>query len=313
VNHFSLLIWSLVAGIASCTAVVTSLGQAAPSVRPQAEAVLTQFAEPIFPRLAQIAHVSGTVEVKIDVGRDGAVESALVVSGHPLLIKAALESARRLRFDCRECTEAGSVYLLRYDFRFLSYDHATDCSTWTDEAVLAELDLLHHQVTVFAKEICEWVENTCDSPQAMDKSTKQDDLYSMALFASIAQFEKSYGQFDDGNHGSRIRTDYRRMPVRKDSELADHLPSQVGDYRVEYLDDQALSDRYKSQRKDFSILEIHPIHSEGPRLKVQVSLSWATYRNGRLVIEISDWSDVSFDYDCEGKAYVISAVKLGGI
>lgn len=149
--------------------------------------------------------------------------------------------------------------------------------------------------------------------QVSGPSVKQDNLYSMALVASITEMEKAWGYIDDGDHGSRIRTDYRRMLVRKNPEITDDLPPEFGDYRVQYLDDQALTKRYKAMRKEFSVLEIHPVHSEGPQLKIQVSVSWVKYQNRSLVLAISDWSDVEFQYDCEKRAYTISAVKLGGI
>jgi hypothetical protein len=149
--------------------------------------------------------------------------------------------------------------------------------------------------------------------QASGPSVKQDNLYSMALVASVTEMEKSWGYIDDGDHGRRIRTDYRRMLVRKNPEITDDLPQEFGNYHVEYLDDQALTERYKDMRKEFSVLEIHPVHGDGPRLKIQVSVSWAKSQNRRLILAFSDWSDVEFRYDCEKQAYTISAVKLGGI
>jgi hypothetical protein len=141
---------------------------------------------------------------------------------------------------------------------------------------------------------------------------KADNLYSTALFASIAEMDKSNADTDDGG-GGRIRTNYRRMPVKKDPEITDDLPSEVGDFHVEYLDQQALTSRYKARHKEFSVLVIHPMRNEGPHLKIQVSLSWAMYWKGNVALAISDWSDVEFSYDCEKHTYVVSSVKLGGI
>jgi hypothetical protein len=145
------------------------------------------------------------------------------------------------------------------------------------------------------------------------KPAKEDNLYSMALFASIAEMEKSWGRIDDSDGRSGIRTDYRHMLVEKDPEITDRLPSQLGGFRVEYLDRQAQIERYKQLRKEFSILRIHPIQSEGSRLKIQVSVSYLKYEKGRLDLGLSDWSDVDFRYDCERQSYVVSALKLGGI
>ena len=142
---------------------------------------------------------------------------------------------------------------------------------------------------------------------------KKDNLYSMALFASVSEMEKSWGHIDDGDGGRRIRTDYWHVLVEKDPEITDGLPSQQGDYRVEYLDSRGQMDRYKKQRKEFAILRIRPMQSDGSLLKVQVSISCLTYKKHKILLTISDWSNVEFRYDCDNQKFVISSVKLAGI
>ena len=144
-------------------------------------------------------------------------------------------------------------------------------------------------------------------------SPKEDNLYSVALFTSVAEMEKEWGYIDDGDRGNRIRTDYRRALVQKNPEITGHLPSAAGDYHVEFFDERALIESYKSKKKEFSVLEIHPMRNEGKKLKIQVSVSWVKYEKEKLILEFSDWSDVEFRYDCEEQKYVVSAVKLGGI
>jgi hypothetical protein len=149
-------------------------------------------------------------------------------------------------------------------------------------------------------------------PQASAAPGKEADLYSMALSASISEMQKSWGQIDD-SFGNRIRTDYSHIAVRQNPEITEGLPIVFGDHHVEYLDDRALIDRYKAQRKGFSVLEIHPMHNVGTLLDIQVSVSWIKYEKGRLILLFSDWSDVELRYDCEKQAYTVSSVKLGGI
>jgi hypothetical protein len=150
-------------------------------------------------------------------------------------------------------------------------------------------------------------------PQERGERAREENLYSKALFASITEMEKSWGRIDDSNGRGGIRTDYRHMLVERDPEITDHLPSQLGDYRVEYLDSQAQIDRFKKLRKEFSILRIHPLQSEGSRLTVQVTVSYLKYEKGKLNLGLSDWSDVEFRFDCERQNYLVSAVNLGGI
>ena len=50
---------------------------------------------PVYPSRARSAHIQGTVRLEITIARDGAVRSARVLSGHPLLIPAALRAVRQ--------------------------------------------------------------------------------------------------------------------------------------------------------------------------------------------------------------------------
>lgn len=146
-----------------------------------------------------------------------------------------------------------------------------------------------------------------------DVSASRDNLYSAALFASIAEMDKSWGHIDDSNGGEMLRTDYHYMTVERNPDITNGLPSRLGDYRVSYLDSDEQVARYKKVRKSFSILRIHPIQNDGPRLQVQVSVYYVSYHRGRLGLALSDWSKVEFRYDCQAQKYVVSTVRLGGI
>jgi protein TonB len=50
---------------------------------------------PAYPPLAQNMRISGTVRLEGIIGRDGAVRELKVISGHPLLVKPALEAVRQ--------------------------------------------------------------------------------------------------------------------------------------------------------------------------------------------------------------------------
>ena len=150
-------------------------------------------------------------------------------------------------------------------------------------------------------------------PREPQIPSKKDNLYSAALFASLSEMEKSWGHIDDSDGGRTIRTDYRHVLVEKDPEITDGLPSERGDYRVEYLDRREQMDNYNRVRKEFAILRIHPMQSDGSSLKIQVSVSYFTYQKHKIMLAVSDWSDVEFRYDCENQEFVVSGVKLGGI
>jgi periplasmic protein TonB len=61
-------------------------------------AMLIHRVEPLYPRFARTAHISGTVELRAIIGRDGRVNSVEMLSGNPLLTRAAIEAVRQWRY-----------------------------------------------------------------------------------------------------------------------------------------------------------------------------------------------------------------------
>ena len=53
---------------------------------------------PVYPPIARVAHVSGTVKVQVIIDTDGSVSAAAAIEGHPLLRGASLAAARNARF-----------------------------------------------------------------------------------------------------------------------------------------------------------------------------------------------------------------------
>jgi TonB family protein len=82
-------------------------------------AVVSLF-NPTYPPLARQAGISGDVELRVEIRRDGSVESAVVVSGHPMLTQAALNSAKQSQFACRGCEAEVTPYSLVYSFEFVA-------------------------------------------------------------------------------------------------------------------------------------------------------------------------------------------------
>jgi TonB family protein len=79
-------------------------------------AVLVKLSTPEYPPLARMARIFGEVKVTVTIRKDGALESA-EGTGHPLLRKAALDSAGKSTFECRGCTkEATRVLTFSYEF-----------------------------------------------------------------------------------------------------------------------------------------------------------------------------------------------------
>jgi protein TonB len=55
--------------------------------------------EPAYPALARQRRISGIVTFTVRVGTDGTVLSAKLISGHPLLVRAAAEALRQWVYE----------------------------------------------------------------------------------------------------------------------------------------------------------------------------------------------------------------------
>jgi TonB family protein len=69
--------------------------------------------EPIYPELARKMHLSGTVKIEVTVGTNGSVKGARIVGGHPVLATAALDAAKKWRFEPASTESSGVI-----DFKF---------------------------------------------------------------------------------------------------------------------------------------------------------------------------------------------------
>jgi len=64
----------------------------------EAAGLLVEKVVPDYPSLARQAHVKGSVVLDANISKDGAVENLRAVSGHPLLIPAAIDAVKHWRY-----------------------------------------------------------------------------------------------------------------------------------------------------------------------------------------------------------------------
>src|SRR2546425_4972188 len=62
------------------------------------EALLIHRVQPVYPPLAIQIRLEGTVRLRAIIGRDGAIDSLELLSGHPILARAALDSVSQWRY-----------------------------------------------------------------------------------------------------------------------------------------------------------------------------------------------------------------------
>jgi protein TonB len=63
-----------------------------------AEAQLVNRVEPVYPHLAVVSGIQGQVKLHAIIARDGSIQSLNAISGHPLLVRAALAAVEQWRY-----------------------------------------------------------------------------------------------------------------------------------------------------------------------------------------------------------------------
>ena len=113
--------------MASCLLAEPARAKDAPHLdQPEIKVVLTELSPPIYRSLARQARITGDVKLQLGIRQDGSIASAELISGHPMLKQAALDSANKSKFECRGCKETVTTYLLTYTFGFRDHDDDPD-------------------------------------------------------------------------------------------------------------------------------------------------------------------------------------------
>jgi TonB family protein len=69
--------------------------------------------QPSYPDLARRMNIAGTVKIQVVVAPNGTVKDAHIVGGHPVLATAALDAAKKWRFEPASSESSGVI-----DFKF---------------------------------------------------------------------------------------------------------------------------------------------------------------------------------------------------
>jgi periplasmic protein TonB len=69
-----------------------------PIISVLSEAQLLKRVEPIYPHIAAVTGIQGQVKLHAIIARDGSIQSLNAISGHPLLVRAAMEAVEQWRY-----------------------------------------------------------------------------------------------------------------------------------------------------------------------------------------------------------------------
>jgi TonB family protein len=102
-----------VAALAACLIVVGIMGPAGTRAQQFESSEITRRAktkvQPSYPELARKMKITGTVKIEVVVSPNGQVKDARVVGGHPVLANAALDAAKRWRFEAASEESSGVI------------------------------------------------------------------------------------------------------------------------------------------------------------------------------------------------------------
>jgi len=109
----------------------------------------------IYPPLARQARITGDVEIHLSIRKDGSVESAELLSGHPMLAPAALASAKQSQFECKECSAEANPYTLTYEFHIAGDRHFGPHCEYVESPSPPKVEQLQGRVVLTVEPTCE--------------------------------------------------------------------------------------------------------------------------------------------------------------
>ena len=117
----------------------------------------------VYPPLAKQTRIAGDVQLALVVRADGSIESASVMSGHPLLKQAALDSAQHSQFVCKDCGKQPRPFQMTYSFQLGPTVYCAESSVPTkadeqEESYPRVLQAENH-ITLYDRPV-----GTCDMP-----------------------------------------------------------------------------------------------------------------------------------------------------
>jgi TonB family protein len=107
----------IAATLMAALSLVTVVSPICVRAQEQSEEILSRAksrVQPPYPELAKKMNISGTAKIEVVVAPNGVVKEARIVGGHPVLANAALDAAKKWRFEPAAAESSGII-----DFKFV--------------------------------------------------------------------------------------------------------------------------------------------------------------------------------------------------
>lgn len=126
------------------------------------QVVLSKLFPPVYPPLAQGVHAVGDVHLRVSIRSDGSIDSVAVIDGHPLLVPAALDSAKQSQFECKDCGQSDHLVegTFTYSFQVSPEEQAVDSSCClkeqapSDKVPTTQVSQSDERITITIPPIC---------------------------------------------------------------------------------------------------------------------------------------------------------------
>jgi hypothetical protein len=143
--------------------------------------------------------------------------------------------------------------------------------------------------------------------QSKETSEIEGNLYAKTLSACLVKEANEYG-----NLGTN-RVDYENRIVERNIHLTDKLPMRFGKTKVEYLDVDALRERYEKTRKEIQVLSLRPMKNEGATLIISIGNYWFSYKKKSYNYGLEGGCTVNFNFDSQSQSFILTKIDLWGI
>jgi Gram-negative bacterial TonB protein C-terminal len=103
-----------------------------------------EFRRPVFPRVAQLAHIQGKATLEIEIDADGTTSVLNYSSSHPILTDTAMASLKQSKLRCENCEGKAALFTVVYEFKIIDKLDEEPCDYATDYESSATLDSVTH-------------------------------------------------------------------------------------------------------------------------------------------------------------------------
>lgn len=144
--------------------------------------------------------------------------------------------------------------------------------------------------------------------QVKETINNEGNLYARALSACLSKEAEEFGRLE-----LQPRSNFANRVVEQNNFLTDKLPTKFGDIRVEYLDADALRERYQKTRQQIQILSLRPMKNKGATLKISIADYWFSYSKNSYNYALEGGCNVDFKFDAVQENFVIAKLDLWGV